>query len=321
MRSLTLLAPAILAGSSLFACCAIAQTQNPIEVFKDTFKKAMQAQHPAADQQRAGGSSGEGSTASPAAPAASGGPPRPMPDIVGLRLGMTPKEAYAALRSHYPKAKFDTSTYNMYLAPNEKPVLGGFSLGWLQVGMPEERFMLEFTPPPSRQTVWRIKRTLVRIKIDRGNVLASLREKYGKETIAFTDSVVASQDAEIKQMWWLLDEHGHPAKLPNSQHPWQTLGECAGKMTRDEPGASTFVPNNLLPNEKLLEDSGWCNTSMVAVAARISWGPIINALEVESIDMPMMTRSARAEIEWLKGLSQRQQQQEIEKSRQVKPTL
>jgi hypothetical protein len=92
-------------------------------------------------------------------------------------------------------------------------------------------------------------------------------------------------------------------------------------MTREEPGASTFVPNNLLPSEKLLEDSGWCNTSMVAVAARISWGPIIGGIEVEAISMPMMTRSARAEIEWLKGLSKRQRQQEIERSKQVKPTL
>jgi hypothetical protein len=320
MPSLTLLASVILVGSSLLTCGAIAQTENPIQVFKDTFKKAMQAQQPAPDKQGANGSAGS-ATAPTAAPAESGGPARPLPDIVGLRLGMTPKDAHAALQSHYPKTKFDVSTYNMYLAPNEKPVLSGFSLGWQGGTIPDERLMLEFTPPPTPQTVWRIKRTLVRLKIDRGNVLASLREKYGKETIAFFGSDVAREDAQIKEMWWLLDEHGHPAKLPNSQQLYTTLGVCATKMTREEPGASTFVPNNLLPREKDLEDSGWCNTTMVAVVARMDLGSILNKLEVESVHVPMMTRSARAEIEWLKGLSRHQQQQEIEKSKQVKPTL
>src|SRR5713226_7345037 len=53
-----------------------------------------------------------------------------MPDVVGIRLGMPVREAYAVLQAQYPKVKPDPYSFNLpTIVP---PVLRGFSLGFTQ---------------------------------------------------------------------------------------------------------------------------------------------------------------------------------------------
>ena len=73
--------------------------------------------------------------------------------------------------------------------------------------------------------------------------------------------------------------------------------------------------------ENDLQDSGWCNTSMIAVIAEIGGSEIVTAFGVQVVDMPMAVRAARAEVNWLKDLASKQHAQQIEESKQAKPKL
>ena len=47
----------------------------------------------------------------------------------------------------------------------------------------------------------------------------------------------------------------------------------------------------------------------------------IHAFGLQVIDMPLAVRAARAEVAWLKDLANKQQQQQIDESKQAKPKL
>ena len=58
---------------------------------------------------------------------------------------------------------------------------------------------MNVTPPPEKQVVWRVQRFIGRQKIFRANVIASLRDKYGKETAALLGGIEkAKQQAKPK---------------------------------------------------------------------------------------------------------------------------
>ena len=137
------------------------------------------------------------------------------PDIVGIRLGMPVRQAHTVLQSAYPSKKLDTTA--MPLPTIAKPVLDGFSLGFNPVPLPDERINVNVTLPPNQQVVWRIQRLLGKQKIHRANVIASLREKYGKETLKLLGNGNAgiADDQHATEMWWLFDEQWQPAKVPS----------------------------------------------------------------------------------------------------------
>ena len=60
---------------------------------------------------------------------------------------------------------------------------------------------------------------------------------------------------------------------------------------------------------------------MIAVIAEIGGSEIVTAFGVQAVDMPLAVRAARAEVTWLKDLASKQQQQQIEESKQAKPKL
>ena len=138
-----------------------------------------------------------------------------LPDIVGIRLGMPAREAYAALQAKYPKVPL--MTFALQLPTIQKPILIDFAIGFSPVQSVEERIAVHVTPPPEKQVVWKVQRFVGRQKIYRANVLASLREKYGKETAGFTNGTpVSNVDKDAADIWWIFDEQGHPAKFADS---------------------------------------------------------------------------------------------------------
>src|SRR5260221_4794273 len=92
------------------------------------------------------------------------------PDIIGMRLGMPLREAYTILQPAHPTAKLGMYPYP--LPGIEKPVLEGFSLGFSSVGAQVEQVIVDVTPPPNRQVVWKVRRYLAQQKIYRANVLS-----------------------------------------------------------------------------------------------------------------------------------------------------
>src|ERR1051326_709194 len=98
-----------------------------------------------------------------------------LPDILGIQLGMPAREAHAKLQAQIPN-----------LPTIEKPVIASFqSLPKQALAMGDEgdHVTVDVTLPPNKQAVWRVSREhfFPDKGIPRKTLLASLREKYGKE--------------------------------------------------------------------------------------------------------------------------------------------
>ena len=184
------------------------------------------------------GKAGAPKGATPAAPgngAASG-----FPDIAGLRIGMPLREAFTILQAAHATTKL--GMYPINVPGIDKPVLEGFSFGWETLAVHPERMIVDVTPPPNQKVVWKVRRYLAQQKIYRANVLSSLREKYGKET-ATTPAV--SDDQHLTDTSWVLDEQGHPPKLPPPGIHWRA-GIRGWPMRKtiygNDPGSSWLRP-------------------------------------------------------------------------------
>jgi hypothetical protein len=206
----------------LIFTAAIVLAQSPLDQLK-----AYKHSPPAAAKGQTPGQQGKAAVAA--------GPP----DIGGIRLGIPLRDAYTLLQTAHPAAKLGTYPYP--LPGIAKPVLEGFSFG---VNTQEELVIVDVTPPPNQQVVWKVRSLLERQKIYRANVIASLREKYGKEA---GTSPLLTDDQHITDMWWIFDEQGRPAKLPESGPKGvEMLAGCAAMFTdSNQPGSSWFAPSNL----------------------------------------------------------------------------
>src|SRR5437773_2992386 len=154
-----------------------------------------------------------------------------LPDILGIQLGMPAREAHAKLQAGLPKNKLQVGTTN--LPTIEKPVITTFSSApaeQIMMGMEGDVVTVEVTLPPNKQAVWRVKREhfFANNGIPKTTLLASLREKYGKESQAMDQSGRATTDEkQIVSLLWLMDERGRPSALPPSSivaSPYRTCG-------------------------------------------------------------------------------------------------
>jgi hypothetical protein len=143
-----------------------------------------------------------------------------MPDILGIQLGMPVREAHAKLQADLPKNKLQVRTIN--LPTIEKPVIASFSSVPQQViGMGEEGdgVTVYVTLPPNKQAVWEVEREhfFPGKGIAKATLLASMREKYGKETVAWiVTGTPTTDDSKVTALVWLFDEQGRPGALPSS---------------------------------------------------------------------------------------------------------
>ncbi len=234
------------------------------------------------------------------------------PGIVGVRLGMPLREAFTLLQTEYPAHKLDTAATD--LPTIGKPVLNGFAVGLSPVRSGDEWITVEVTPPPSPQVVWRVRRQLGRQKIFRANVIESLREKYGKESMELAGESVAD-DQHANTLYWFYDEQWRPAKPPR-ENTLFTLEQCSGRFAN----ASWFAPNNVV-NTPEIGAADWCNTAGFALVATISTEQIVTGLTVEMYSVPFAARSAKAEIVWLAQINKQERERELRESKQGKPRL
>jgi hypothetical protein len=270
------------------------------------------------------------SSAEPWTPPANGSPaasrvapiklePEKMPDVIGVHLGMDPKEAMAIMRSHYPKNRptsYDTSN----LAAFPGPVFQGSYIN--PVNNQDDNFVFYATLPPEKQLVYKVNRITKAMHINRQTLLAALRAKYGKESAAFgTDrNTPTSNDAEINLMLWLFDESGHHVPLSNSNA--RTALECQA-VGPSGVGSSylmdeAYGTNN---NAPLISGNPWCKSSYVGVSAEFAVGPIIEMVITDMMDLPLAVRTSHSTAVWYRAQAERARQQDLEKSKQVKPVF
>jgi len=136
-------------------------------------------------------------------------------DVVGLKLGMTPEQAFAALKTHNPKLKIDIIHARLQhpTAPDgttarvpkwviAHTVGAGGPNFFYQADSSMESIALEFTTPPSPPLVAKIARVVQfphaqPVLLD--TLLDGLHKKYGPENGVLNDSRV-----------WVFDANGKP---------------------------------------------------------------------------------------------------------------
>jgi len=172
--------------------------------------------------------------------------------------------------------------------------------------------------PPNPQVVWHVIRVMPQPHVARAVLIAALRQKYGKETVAASNNatVPATDDATIQTLWWVFDEQGRllsGVKLLNNS-PYGCAASSVGPA-----GGSGYYMNFLRGN--LGQMTQWCASSYVAVSALLGPLPILDSVILDMVDTPLLMRSVQATSAWMKGDSDRARQQDAERAKQVKPSL
>lgn len=248
-----------------------------------------------------------------------------LPDILGIQLGMPARDAHAKLQAQIPKNKMQVMSTN--LPTIDKPVITSFSSApaeQLAVGMEGDLVKVDVTLPPNKQAVWRVERQYFfpNKGIPRKALLASFREKYGKETRALDSHGKATQDEnQITILLWLMDEQGHPGTPPPlSSSAVDPLWTCrpAGE------GNGALLVESPTPNYGN-KDLAWYLASYTAVTAEMSSNvlpELYDKMRTLVVSLPFAARAGEATMKWKQDIAEGQHKQDLEKAKQQdKPKL
>ena len=192
-----------------------------------------------------------------------------LPDVLGIQLGMPAREAHAKLQGQFPKNNLQVSSIN--LPTIEKPVITSFQSAPKQtIAMGDEADIVTVgvTLPPNKQAVWRVYRQhfFPDKGIPKKTLLASLREKYGKESraIASNGKPTTTDESQIVSLLWLMDEQGRPVTLPPPVGMTDPLRSCEGF----EEGNADSLVESPPPMTFSGSDYKWCQSNYTAVIYR-----------------------------------------------------
>jgi hypothetical protein len=231
-----------------------------------------------------------------------------LPDITGIRLGMPMAEAAAIVQKLNPGRPMDQL--------RDGPSANQLFVERLRVadGRVVTDTYVSLTLPPQPQLVWQVSRTLQQPNVARATVIGALRQKYGKEAFDLRGtSVPAANDDEIVSMWWVFDEQGRAVN--NSQLQQARPNGCASGFA---PPSGYYMNVARNPQKGPV---GWCATHFVGLRATISIQPIINNVLLEMDDEALLMRAAAVTGAWVRGESDRAQQDATHRANQVKPQL
>jgi hypothetical protein len=240
-----------------------------------------------------------------------------MPDVVGVRLGMSLPQALQILRGQYPRGRFQEIPASGIFPTNPKADYG-FNI--LPTDAIATDVVVSLTAPPSRQVVWRIVRYTRRIHTNHANVLAALREKYGKESLAGLDNgTITTDDRRIGQLLWVFDEHGGRPPMPSPQAFGSSsmIGIPCGAMAGSGGVLSDVGPR--IPMEET-KSQDWCS-SIVGVVVTIDSTEIVENTTTNMVDMKLAARTANAYVAWKRDADAKARAAEIEKSKKNKPAF
>lgn len=251
-----------------------------------------------------------------------------LPDILGIQLGMPARDAHAKLQGQLPKNKVQVMSTN--LPTIEKPVITSFSsapVETLAIGMEGDQVGVNVTLPPNRQAVWRIARQhyFANKGIPKTTLLASLREKYGKETLTnVPQGKPATDDSKIENLLWLFDEQGRPAPLPSGPGLTNTLilSSC-NSLGENENLGLIEVYADLYKGQNPQND--WCYNAYTAVFVGVVQSDppeLYSQMRLVAVSLPLVLRASEATLKWKKDIAEGQHRKDIEKAKQQeKPKL
>jgi hypothetical protein len=281
-----------------------------------------------------GSTVGSTATAGSAANFASSGPPdfSKLPDIGGsLRLGISDEEAQAAMLKMNPGYKVvpgPTGTLQSTSPPGAKYVqgrLGQFPGGDRQHA--SDTFWAYYAMPPAKQQAFAVSRKYEYPQpgIDRVKLVAALRQKYGPETKAI--KINGTGDINIIEMYWVYDEQGNfiasdkgasdPSRPPFNCLPWGISDGRSGSNLWGDMMKQYLV--NALPPANFCDSIVLLSVNLGGYS--VSTAAFSQATATEIDDHPLLRRDVLIAGEAAKADAQKQQQQQLEKSKQAKPSL
>lgn len=244
--------------------------------------------------------------------------PAKMPDVVGVRVGMSPQEALQILHKAYPGDR-KQDMVNQAWPSAQKPYYGFNIIQTDPLGTADA--YLSLTAPPGPQIVWRITRFTHRTHTNRAVLLAALRQKYGKESIAFAGGggPGIDDDSQIGHMIWLFDESGKRIPLPPVKNfpGVNTVWYCGNAL--GGLNSQPIMPENEVDFTR--QFPGWC-ANYVGIYIGLSGDPeIIENTSTELMDVPLAIRTAHNATVWKRDLANKARQADVEKSKHSKPEL
>jgi hypothetical protein len=248
-----------------------------------------------------------------------------LPDVLGIQLGMPAREAHAKLQGQFPKNNLQVMSTN--LPTIEKPVITSFQSTpkqTLAMGDEGDIVTVDVTLPPNKQAVWRVAREhfFPNKGIPRKTLLASLREKYGKESRAMaSNGKAATDESHIVGLLWLMDEQGRPATLPPLVGMTDPLSSCKGYTEGGGAGLVESPP----PTTFASADYKWCLSNYTAVKVTLmdsELPELYSRMIIGVVSVPFAARAGEATMKWKKDIAEGQHKQELEKAKQQdKPKL
>jgi hypothetical protein len=340
---------AVVLVASLSVLSASAQIQNPIKAAKDAYNKAKQQQQQEKqqqqgqqqnqqpqpqqqsrqpDQSQTAAAQPVTSTKAPAAQPASASPdagadccsPEAMKkvaasigfvDIVGIKLGMTPEQAVAAVKAYNPNLKIENLTSrlehpsgplgNFVRVPH---MINAYTANTRQDLGPVEWIAMQFTLPPGPPLLAKVQRYtgfLASQPVLASNLIESLRKKYGQ--------------ANSQGNMWVYDSNGKLlTRVGNPQegcaHDGMATGVAGGGSGPHPPPGETGVGVNLnnTSNSQLyfLPEAGPDCVPLVWVAARglaedVAPNSQQSSLTVTMESGALMNMSLKATHAWLQA--------------------
>jgi hypothetical protein len=256
-----------------------------------------------------------------------------LPDILGIQLGMPARDAHAKLQAQLPKNAIQIMSTN--LPTIEKSVITSFqSAPKQQIAMGDEgdQVSVDVTLPPNQQAVWKVVRdhSFPNKGIPKTTLLASLREKYGKEALTnVVQGRPAADDSHIISLLWLFDEQGHPASVPIPPGKnWPDLAMTLNLSTcMNGPESLQLGPIEVYAESYKGKNPqlDWCYKSFTAViAGLVESNPpeLYSHMRVMSISYPLALRASEATLKWKKDIAAGQHKRDLEKAgQQGKPKL
>ena len=249
-----------------------------------------------------------------------------LPDILGIQLGMPAREAHAKLQGQFPKNNLQVMSTN--LPTIEKPVISSFQSApkqTIMMGDEADIVTVGVTLPPNKQAVWRVYRQhfFPDKGIPRKTLLASLREKYGKESRAMASNgkPTTTDESQIVSLLWLMDEQGRPVTLPPLVGMTDPLRSCEGF---EEGNADSLVES---PPSMTFSGSDykWCQSNYTALTVRFidsELPELYSRMMIGVVSLPFARRAGEATMKWKQDIAEGQHKQDVEKAKQQeKPKL
>lgn len=240
-----------------------------------------------------------------------------MPDVVGVRLGMTEQQALQILHGQYPRGRFQEIPASGIFPTNPK---ADYGFNVLPTDAIATDVVVSLTAPPGPQVVWRIVRYTRRIHSSHANVLVALRQKYGKESLAGqSNGTIATDEQSIGQLLWVFDEHGGRPPMPSPQAFGSSsmTGIPCGAMVGSGGPLSDVGPR--IPMEEI-KSQDWCS-SVVGMVVTIDPTEIVENTITNMVDMKLAARTANAFVAWQRDAAARARAAELEKSKKNKPVF